>query len=122
MKRTKKPCNIEWITIPAPDLDAAEKFYSETFGFEVTVFNPRYRVFKAGNLSGGLDQDLSVRSTGIGFSVTVTNLVSTLKDVQKHGGKLIKEPCSLGAGSGYCATILDPNGNQLEVYAANDSR
>ena len=114
------PCNIEWLTIPAPDLDAAEAFYSKVFGFTISIFNPRFRVFKAGNLSGGLDQDLDVMLGGIGFSVTVPNLQQTLERVLQHDGKLIKEPYSLGTGSGQCATVLDPNGNLLEIHSSDE--
>jgi len=116
-----KACSIEWITIPAPDLQVAEQFYSEVFGFEVSEFSSGYMVFKAGNLSGGLDQNLAVSSGGIGFSITVADMQRTLEALIRHGGQLVKEPYSLGDGAGYCAAITDPNGNRIEIYCASGS-
>lgn len=114
-------CPIEWLTIPAPDLEAAETFYAKVFGFSISAYSPSYKVFKAGNLSGGLDRDLAVAAGGIGFSVTVADMRQTLNLLGRYGGQLLKEPYSLGAGAGSCAMIADPNGNRLELYCASES-
>jgi predicted enzyme related to lactoylglutathione lyase len=37
-----EPCKIEWITIPAPDLESAKTFYAEAFGFSMSKFNHRF--------------------------------------------------------------------------------
>ena len=110
-------CKIEWITVPAPDLESAEAFYSNVFGFSISRYSKRYWVFKAGNLSGGLDQDLIVNSRGIGFSITVSDLRLILDSVVKHGGRILKDPYPLGPNSGFCAQFADPNGNVLELYS-----
>lgn len=112
-----EPCRIEWITIPSPNLESAKEFFSKVFGFAISEYSERFWVFKAGNLSGGLDRDLTVNSHGIGFSITVSDLRQTLKSVVEHGGRILKEPYSLGPGSGFCAQFADPNGNVLEVYS-----
>ncbi|HHT25800.1 MAG TPA: hypothetical protein GXZ82_00940 [Firmicutes bacterium] len=46
--------------MPAPDLGSAKTFYSEVFGFIISEYSDRFWVFKAANLSGGLDRDLVV--------------------------------------------------------------
>ena len=112
-----EPCRIEWITIPAPDLESAKMFFGTVFGFSISEYSDRFWVFKAGNLSGGLDRDLTVNSHGIGFSITVSGLGRTLESVVEHGGRILKEPYSLGPGSGFCAQFADPNGNVLELYS-----
>ena len=35
----------------------------------------------------------------------------------ESSGRILKEPYSLGPGSGFCAQFADPNGNVLEVYS-----
>ncbi|MCU0610387.1 MAG: VOC family protein [Candidatus Eisenbacteria bacterium] len=112
-----EPCRIEWITIPAPDLEAAKAFYGNVFGFDLKEFNERFWVFKAGNLGGGLDRDLPVAPPGIGFSITVSDIPDTLRTVIEHGGQVLSEPYSLGPGAGFCARVADPNGNVLELYS-----
>ena len=117
-----EPCGIEWITIPAPDLEAAKSFYANCFGFELDQYNERFVVFKALNLSGGLDQDLEPAAEGIGFSVTVPSMEETLRLVVENGGTVFRDPYELGPGAGYSARIRDPNGNALELYSEEVSR
>jgi uncharacterized protein len=112
-----EPCKIEWLTIPAPDLQAAKAFYEAVFGFSVSKFSERFWVFKSGSLSGGLDADLEPNGKGIGFSITVPEIASWLKNVVSNGGSIDRPGYSLGPGAGYCARFLDPNGNLLELYA-----
>ena len=110
-------CRIEWITVPAPDLDATKIFYNRVFGFELSDYNDRFCVFKAGNISGGFDRDLVVNSKGIGFSITVPNITQTIQDIVENGGQILKAVYSLGPGSGFSAKFSDPNGNVLELYS-----
>ncbi|MGI6544653.1 MAG: VOC family protein [Limnochordia bacterium] len=60
MEKLTELCKIGWITLPAPDLGSAKTFYSEVFGFIISEYSDRFWVFKAANLSGGLDRDLVV--------------------------------------------------------------
>jgi predicted enzyme related to lactoylglutathione lyase len=113
-------CRIEWITIPAPDLEAAKSFYSEVFGFELAPFSDRFVVFKCGNLSGGLDQDLQPSPSGIGFSITVPSMREYLERIRRFGCEVIRESYELGPGRGFCCRFRDPNGNCLELYSPAD--
>ena len=113
-------CKIEWITIPAPDLETAKRFYNEVFGFSLTPFNDRFVVFKCENLSGGLDQDLQPGQSGIGFSITVPSVRDFLERIRAFGCEVVRERYELAPGSGYCCRFRDPNGNCLELYSPND--
>lgn len=112
-----EPCKIEWLTIPAPDLDAAKTFYERVFGFSVSKYSERFWVFKSGTLSGGLDAELTPNGEGIGFSITVPAIDKALEAIKREGGRIINPGYSLGAGAGYCAKFKDPNGNVLELYS-----
>ncbi len=112
-----KPCAIEWITIPAPNLEAGIVFYRDVFGFTLEKFNERFWVFRAGNISGGLDLDLSVNGAGIGFSVTVPDMQGAMERITAFGGTIVKDPCELAPGAGFSAKFTDPSGNLLELYA-----
>ncbi len=117
MERITDLCKIEWIILPAPDLESAKTFYSEVFGFMISEYSDRFWVFKAGNLSGGLDRDLVVNKQGIRFSITVSDIEQALSAILERGGQVLKRSHSLGAGAGYCAQFEDPNGNVLELYS-----
>lgn len=117
MTESKNVARIEWIVIPAPDIRAAETFYREVFGFSISPYSATYLVFKAGNVSGALDQDLAPSTNSTSFSLTVTNIDETLALIREHGGDIVKEKYELGPGAGYCAKFRDPNGNTLELYS-----
>lgn len=110
-------CKIEWLTVPAPDLPAAKRFYESAFGFEVSVYSERFWVFKSGTLSGGLDADLAPCEQGIGFSITVSSIEEACDAVVTAGGTIVRKGYSLGENAGYCARFRDPNGNLLELYS-----
>ena len=118
MTESRDTARIEWIVIPAPDLSAAETFYREVFGFSLTPYSETYLVFKAGNLSGCLDQDLVPSSNGLSFSLTVRAIDEALGRIVQFGGDVVRSKYELGPGAGTCAAFKDPNGNVLELYQA----
>jgi predicted enzyme related to lactoylglutathione lyase len=100
-----KTCNIEWLTIPAHNLESTRLFYEQVFGFSVSEYTDRYWVFKAGNIMGGFDADLEPNQKGISFSITVLSISEALSEIEKHGGSILKYGYPLG--SGYCAQFKD---------------
>ena len=116
--RLDDACKIEWVTIPAEDLEAAKEFYSEVFGFRLTPFSETLVVFEAGNISGGLDQELrSCGDGGIGFSITVGSINECIEKLNKYSCEILREPYELGPNAGTIAKFKDPNGNILELYS-----
>jgi predicted enzyme related to lactoylglutathione lyase len=118
MRGNQKACSIEWVVIPAPNLDLAKSFYAKVFRFEVSDYSETFAVFKAGNISGGLDSQLIPSHASTSFSITVKNIPEALKAIAKNGGKILKQKYSLGKKLGYCARFEDPNGNAYELYGA----
>jgi predicted enzyme related to lactoylglutathione lyase len=117
--KTENICKIEWIIIPAENLELAKEFYSEVFGFKITPFSEKFVVFEAGNISGGLDQDLTSSGNGIGFSITVGSINECIEELIKFNCEILREPYELGPNAGYCVKFKDPNGNILELYSTS---
>jgi uncharacterized protein len=111
-------CKIEWLEIPAADLERAAEFYSKLFGWEITAFSADYRVFKAGNLHGGLRKNLQSSEMGISFSITVQDISAVLSAIKAAGGEVQREKYLLGEDLGYSARFRDPNGNSIELWSA----
>jgi predicted enzyme related to lactoylglutathione lyase len=111
-------CRIEWLLIPAPDLEKGKDFYCKVFGFRITDYNTTFAIFKAGNISGGLDSGLSPSSNSLSFSITVEDIPMILNKIVQYQGKIIREKYSLGTNLGFCAQFADPNGNVIELYSA----
>jgi predicted enzyme related to lactoylglutathione lyase len=47
----RKAYSIEWLVIPAPNLELAKSFYANVFRFEVSDYSDTFAVFKAGNIT-----------------------------------------------------------------------
>ncbi|MCP4541610.1 MAG: hypothetical protein GY832_31140 [Chloroflexi bacterium] len=116
MTNHPKACAIEWLVIPAPNLALAKSFYANVFHFEISDFNDTFAVFKADNISGGLDSDLVPSTVGTSFSITVSDISQVLEAIVKNGGRILRPKYSLGPNAGFCAKFEDPNGNAYELY------
>jgi len=112
----QKAYSIEWLVIPAPDLELAKSFYANVFHFEISDFSETFAVFKAGNIGGGLDSQLIPSTISTSFSITVDDILKVLNAVTKNGGKVLRPKYSLGPNAGFCAQFADPNGNAYELY------
>lgn len=108
---------IEWISIPAPDIERAKEFYSTLFGWKITTYKPGFMVFDCANLHGGLDAKLKPCEQGIGFSITVENIPAKLAEIENAGGKTVHQMIPIGNGLGYFAAFSDPNGNKIELWS-----
>ena len=111
---------INYLELPAADLDAIEAFYSGTFGWTFTEYGPAYRAFSDGTLDGGFfKSDLrSVASEGAALVVLFAeDLESTLQQIQSAGGKICREIFSFPGGRRF--HFLDPHGNELAVWSDN---
>lgn len=111
------PCCINWIVIPAPDIERARGFYERVFGFRFSPFSPTFLTFKAGNISGALNADRAVSEGGMVLSITVESLDETLAAIKREGGTVLTEPQPLGGDGERYVVFRDPNGNELEVHA-----
>jgi predicted enzyme related to lactoylglutathione lyase len=117
MSEHPKTYTIDWLVIPAPDLDLAKSFYANVFHFDISDFSDTFATFKAGNISGGLDCELVPSKSSLSFSVTVDDIPEMLARIVRHGGKILRPQYELSPNLGYCARFEDPNGNELELYA-----
>ncbi|MBW6514992.1 MAG: VOC family protein [Candidatus Cloacimonetes bacterium] len=117
MDYKKKLYSIEWLVIPAPDIQKARIFYSNVFNFQLTEYNESFTLFKAGNISGALDSSLKPSINSLSFSITVDDILEVSDKILQYGGVIIKETYSLGGNLGVCAQFADPNGNILELYS-----
>lgn len=117
MKESADACSIEWLLIPAPDLEKAKNFYHKVFGFAISLYSDSFALFKAANISGGLDSSLSPSVNSLSFSVTVSSIDKYLTEIERFGGRIIKSKYPLGTNLGFCARFSDPNGNILELYS-----
>jgi uncharacterized protein len=110
---------INYLELPARDLDAVETFYKSAFGWTFTDYGPDYRAFNDGSIDGGFYRaPLSSSSTANGAALIVLYAkdLETCRDtVLASGGKLVKDIFSFPGGRRF--HFADPNGNELAVWS-----
>lgn len=109
---------INYVELPARDIEASKRFFTEAFGWAFTDYGPAYAAFDQAGLDGGFfKSDLSV-STENGSALVVLYsqaLETTLADVEKAGGRIVKPIFTFPGGRRFHFT--DPSGNEFAVWS-----
>ena len=109
---------IDYVELPARDLDAVQRFYEGAFGWSFTDYGPEYRAFSDGEMNGGFRRAEAASSTRNGSALIVLyaeDLEATRDTVVRHGGTIVKEIFSFPGGRRF--HFADPNGNELAVWS-----
>jgi uncharacterized protein len=109
---------IDYIELPANDLEAAKRFYSDAFGWTFVDYGPDYCAFNDGRLDGGFFRSEASSSTSTGAALVVLfadELEDTLQRVTQHGGSIIRPIFAFPGGRRF--HFADPNGNELAVWS-----
>ena len=114
----KTDMRIDYVEWPATNLESAERFYQDTFGWEFTSYGPEYISFTDGGMAGGFFKaDLASR-TGQGAALIVLyakDLEACRDRVKAHGGEIRVDIFDFPGGRRF--HFLDPNGNELAVWS-----
>jgi predicted enzyme related to lactoylglutathione lyase len=108
------------VVIPAPDLDKAKAFYETVFGWTVKANEPgaTYWFFTSGNVGGAFDGTRKAARGAVQLVLRVPDLAAACARVAHHGGTITQAPSAIGkADPGNDAYFLDPNGNEMGLYA-----
>jgi len=109
---------IDYLELPARDLDAVQAFYEKTFGWSFTDYGPDYRAFSDEKINGGFykaEAQSSVTSGAALIVIYATDLERTKQRVLARGGNIIKDTFSFPGGRRFHFT--DPNRNELAVWS-----
>jgi hypothetical protein len=109
---------IDYIELPAGDLDTVQSFFEQAFGWSFTDYGPDYRAFTDGKIDGGFYKSglRSVTENGAALVVLYAEeLEKTRETVIIAGGTVVKEIFSFPGGRRF--HFADPNGNELAVWS-----
>jgi predicted enzyme related to lactoylglutathione lyase len=112
------PIRINYIELPASDLDAVERFYGEAFGWSFTDYGPEYRAFSDGAFDGGFRRAEQRSSSADGSALVVlkTEGLEAARDtVLRCGGTIVTEIFAFPGGRRF--HFADPVGNELAVWS-----
>lgn len=109
---------INYIELPAADLDAAEQFYNSAFGWTFTAYGEEYKAFNDGSLDGGFYKSELKSSSEQGAALVVlyaADLEQTEATVRDNGGTITQAIFSFPGGRRF--HFSDPHGNELAVWS-----
>jgi len=109
---------IDYLELPAGDLDAVQSFYEKTFGWSFTDYGPEYRAFSDGRINGGfyVSEARSLKANGAALIVVyASDLEKTRETVIRSGGTIIQDIFPFPGGRRF--HFGDPNGNELAVWS-----
>ena len=115
MKKTGK---INYVEIPARDLEATKRFFADAFGWTFVDYGPEYVAIENAGLDCGFFKSDSVATTNAGSVLVVlfsTDLEATLEKVEMSGGKIVKDIFSFPGGRRF--HFSDPSGNEYAVWS-----
>lgn len=109
---------INYVEIPAKDLEATKRFFGEAFGWTFVDYGPEYVAIENAGLDGGFFKSDNVATTATGSVLVVlfsTDLEVTLEKVKSSGGKIVKDIFPFPGGRRF--HFSDPNGNEYAVWS-----
>ena len=109
---------INYLELPAKNLDDTQAFYKNTFSWAFTDYGPEYRAFNDGSMDGGfyLSERSSSAENGAALIVLYTiQLEKTRDSITANGGKIVKDIFPFPGGRRF--HFADPSGNELAVWS-----
>lgn len=113
-----KESQIDYIEIPARDIEATRAFFSELMGWKFEDYGPAYSCFDDGRMKGGFYLSEKCFSVATGSPLLVfytSDLEATLKKVASAGGKIVKEIFTFPGGRRFHFT--DPSENEFAFWS-----
>jgi predicted enzyme related to lactoylglutathione lyase len=108
-----------WLDLWTHDVDRATKFYASVVGYQVVPLEsdgPRdgARLVASGYVRAGVMQIKAAGTTAVWLPyVRVADVRATVEAARAAGGKVLREPVSMGAAA--VAVVADPTGAPVGV-------
>ncbi|HEY3739178.1 MAG TPA: VOC family protein [Bryobacteraceae bacterium] len=113
---SSKPENqIDYVELPASDIEATKRFYNTVFGWKFEDYGPSYTSFHDGRLAGGFNGRETAPAKGLLLVMYASDLEAAEQRVREAGGTIVKETFSFPGGRRF--HFSDPNGNELAVWS-----
>lgn len=115
---------INYIELPAKDINEAKLFFSKVFGWKFQDYGQDYVAFSNAGIDGGFYRSDLVVSAERGSVLVVFysgKLETTQAKIESAGGKIVKPVFDFPGGRRF--HFSDPNGNEYAVWsdkAANE--
>lgn len=108
---------IDYIEIPASQIDASKVFFTKLLGWQFEDFGPAYSCFDDGRMKGGFylsDKKFRVASGAPLIVFYASDLQSVKEQVMELGGEIIKDIFQFPGGWRF--HFSDPSGNEFAFW------
>lgn len=109
---------INYIELPAKDINAAKQFFSVVFNWSFVDHGSEYTTFSGAGVDGGFFTSDLVASSHTGSALIVfysKSLQETEEKIEAAGGNIITPVFSFPGGRRF--HFADPNGNEYAVWS-----
>lgn len=110
---------INYIELPAADIEAAKSFYGKSFGWTFVDYGPDYCSFNDGSLDGGFFKSDKRSASGTNGAALIVLFAADLEGargvVSANGGSIMRDIFSFPGGRRF--HFSDPNGNELAIWS-----
>ena len=109
---------IDYIELPAADLEAAQSFYGALLGWTFESYGPEYLAFADGRMNGGFYKSENRSSVAAGGALVViyaSDLEAVRDQAVSLGGTITRDIFDFPGGRRF--HFEDPNGNELAVWS-----
>jgi uncharacterized protein len=104
----------DFLELPVADVQAAQRFYADAFGWDMTAFGPSYACTLSGDVDVGLQADPAERTAAPLIAVRVARLEDALAAVEQGGGTITRPIFAFPGGRRF--HFRDPDGNELAAH------
>lgn len=115
MTTRERDRKIDYLELPALDLDRTKRFYSDVFGWQFEDYGPEYTSFQDGRLGGGFYAAPSVTPGGALIVIYSVDLPGMETKVTDAGGAIVKSIFEFPGGRRF--HFSDPSGHELAVWS-----
>lgn len=109
---------VDYLELPAADLDSVQTFYERAFGWSFTAYGPDYRAFSDGKVDGGFyrsDLNSSTENGSVLVVLYALDLEAARDTVVASGGEIVRDVFEFPGGRRF--HFSDPNSNELAVWS-----
>ena len=117
------PNSIVHFEIPADDIERAQKFYKQAFGWKISdPWKMKYFLVETkkkgeDGINGGLMQRKMPGQPFMNY-IGVKSIEASLEKVKQAGGTICMPETEIGTGMGWIAAFKDTEGNMMGLHEA----
>lgn len=113
---TNQNNTINYIELPAADMERTKKFYNAAFGWDFTDYGANYASFSGAGVDGGFTTETEASgSRGVLVVLYHQELEQTEQKIKELGCEIAKPIFAFPGGRRF--HFVDPNGNELAVWS-----